>query len=208
MSCGSEDLGSDSPSSPLSAWEILTQIMLLSTGSSPLPGEIGHGDIHPLSLLHPHLWISPWPILPSKGLDPVDDNIICVNVSRAECGDEGLSEPRCSEPHDTPTSANLSASRNKISPVSPLLQSSLSPFATAFTTRNLRGRLNPTQVPITISNRIRGITQSFAPDKMRSRHALTSSNPLPPPPRLQTLTVGACQRISSLLLKSGPLQPS
>ena len=45
VSCGSEHLGSDSPSSPLSARETLTQIMLSSTGSSPLSGKIGHGDI-------------------------------------------------------------------------------------------------------------------------------------------------------------------
>ena len=45
VSCSSEHLGSDSPSLPLSARETLTQIMLSSTGSSPLPGKIGHGDI-------------------------------------------------------------------------------------------------------------------------------------------------------------------
>ena len=48
---------------------------------------------HPLSLLHPHLWISPWPILPGKGLDPVDDTIICVNILHGERDDEGLVEP-------------------------------------------------------------------------------------------------------------------
>ena len=45
VSCGSEHLGSDSTSLPLYARETLTQIMLSSTGSSPSPGKIGHGNI-------------------------------------------------------------------------------------------------------------------------------------------------------------------
>ena len=124
---------------------------------------------HPLSLLHPRLWISPWHILPSEGLDPVDDTIICVNISHGERGDAGLAEPG-----DIPNQSNLTCSSTPSCYPSPL------PMAT-ISRRSLGDQIMaPTKLSAGALNRIDGVLQSLGQDEVENRQSLTPpTNPHP-----------------------------